>query len=197
MMDARRPEPGPGPGPEPGPGPGPEPSASPLANTVFMLFERMQRLEDELGEVKAELASAKGRLGADARFEGAIDGIGDVPGFGCSLDDFLVRNLRRNMWCCDRAEQLAWLHRETRSRRLPCGAVVIIETKPLDARMEAFLEKHGASARLDIFTCGLSRIYDVRHALWLAAREDICDRIGVFCGAEWGDAVIVLRANCV
>ena len=74
---------------------------------------------------------------------------------------------------------------------------LFVPTKPLDARMEAFLEKHGASARLDIFTCGLSRIYDVRHALWLAAREDICDRIGVFCGAEWGDAVIVLRANCV
>ena len=169
------------------------PSDSPLANTVYMLFERMQRCEEELGGVKAELAAAKEKLAVGARFEAAIDGIRNVPGFACSLDDFLESIYFRSESHSDREEQRAWLHAVTRTYNTPDGSTAVREDAPLDAGLVAFLETHSASPKLDVFRC--NRTYDVRYALWLAAREDRCGGIGVFRGRH--DFMTVIRATPV
>ena len=162
-------------------------STDPVANAVLMLIERVDKLETkvelleaDLLEAKAAAAAAEARVAVVARFEEYSKRYENVPCLESDVDGFL-QAVGQEVWLGDREEQHSWLHVMT------CG-MVDHESTPRDPDLDAFLSRNRESPRLCVYMCDAP---DARHAMWLAAREDICDRVGVFHNGHNGKCIVV------
>ena len=162
-------------------------STDPVAKAVLMLMEKVGKLEADVELLEADLVAAKAaaaaaeaRVAVVARFEEYSKRTENVPGLESDVDGFL-QAVAQDVWFGEREEQHSWLHAMT------CG-MVDHESTPRDPELDAFLTRNMESPRLCVYMCDAP---DARHAMWLAAREDICDRVGVFHNGHNGKCIIV------
>ena len=165
-------------------------STDPVANAVLMLLERVDLLErrdtelrDKFDLLEAELLATKEACATTVRFEAAIQRFDNsVSGLAKNMDGVLSDMQYAPIH--GRREQEAWLHQHT------CGMRYSIDSQDVEMipSLAAFLERN--PGKLHIYLSEDAN--ETRNAVWVAAHENVVDKMGVFHNCVTGNQLIVM-----